>query len=161
MHPYWEHSDSKMKIFLLASMLLLLWAISCNKDKETSGLTIIGGSVCGWCAGSDSVIINESRLNYRNMRSCDHYAYSKVSHMEKSEWDNLTELIDLDAFNNIHLNTCNVCVDGCDKWITIRNGSYSHTIRFGYQDSVAIEPIRLLADRLDSLREAYRNVDDK
>jgi len=113
-----------MKVFLLASMLLLLWAISCNKDKETSGLTIIGGSVCGWCAGTDSVIISEYRINYRNMQSCDHHAYSKVSHMGKSEWDKLNAIIDFDEFNNIHLNSCNVCFDGCDKWITIRNGSY-------------------------------------
>jgi hypothetical protein len=145
-----------MKVFLLANMLLLLWAISCNKDKETSDLTIVGGSVCGWCAGSDSVIINEYKINYRNMHSCDHHAYSKVSHMEKSEWDKLTGIIDFDEFNNIHLNTCNVCVDGCDKWITLRNGSYSHTIRFGYQDSSAIQSIKPLVDKLDSIREAFR-----
>jgi hypothetical protein len=145
-----------MKVFLLASMLFLLWAISCNKEKETSGLTIIEGSVCGWCAGSDSVIISEYKINYRNMHSCDHHAYSKVSHIEKSEWDKLTGIIDFDEFNNIHLNTCNVCVDGCDKWITLRNGSYSHTIRFGYQDSAAIQSIKPLVDKLDSIREAFR-----
>ena len=144
-----------MKIFLLASMLLLLWAISCNKDKETYNLTIVGGSVCGWCAGSDSVIISEYKINYRNMHSCDHHAYSKVAHIEKSEWDKLTGLVDFDAFSNIHLNTCNVCVDGCDKWITLRNGSYLHTIRFGYQDSAAIQSIKPLVDKLDSIREAF------
>jgi hypothetical protein len=145
-----------MKVFLLASMLFLLWAISCNKEKETSGLIIVEGSVCGWCAGSDSVIISEYKINYRNMHSCDHHAYSKVSHIEKSEWDKLTGIIDFDEFNNIHLNTCNVCVDGCDKWITLRNGSYSHTIRFGYQDSAAIQSIKPLVDKLDSIREAFR-----
>lgn len=145
-----------MKVFLLASMLLLLWAISCNKDKETSGLTIVGGSVCGPCAGTDSVIISDYRINYRNMNSCDHHAYSKVSHMGKSEWDKLNAIIDFDEFNNIHLNTFNVCVDGCDKWITIRNGSYSHTIRFGNQDSAAVQPIKRLVDKVDSLREVYR-----
>jgi hypothetical protein len=145
-----------MKIFLLVSMLLLLWAISCNKDKETSGLTIVGGSACGWCGGKDSVIINEYRLNYRYMNPCDHHAYSRISHMEKSEWDELTGLIDLDSFSSIHMNTCNVCADGCDKWITIRNGSYSHTIRFGYQDSAMLQPIFNLVEKLDSLREIYR-----
>jgi hypothetical protein len=145
-----------MKVFLLASMLLLLWAISCNKDKETSGLTIVAGSVCGWCAGTDSVIISEYRINYRNMQSCDHHAYSKVSHMGKSEWDKLNAIIDFDEFKNIRLNTCNVCVDGCDKWITIRNGSYSHTIRFGNQDSSAVQPIKRLVAKVDSLREVYR-----
>jgi hypothetical protein len=78
--------------------------------------------------------------------------------VEKSEWDKLTGIIDFDEFNNIHLNTCNVCADGCDKWITIRNGSYSHTIRFGYQDSAAVQPIKPLVDKLDSLREVYRTV---
>jgi hypothetical protein len=145
-----------MKIFLLSSMLLLLWAISCNKDKEASGLTIIGGSECGWCAGTDSVIISEYRLNYRNMNPCDHHAYSRVAHIEKSEWDQLTGIIDLDEFNNMHLNSCNVCFDGCDKWITIRNGSYSHTIRFGDQDSAAVLSIKPLVDKLDSIRDSYR-----
>jgi hypothetical protein len=145
-----------MKLLFLASMLLLLWAISCNKDKETSDLTIVGGSVCGWCAGSDSVILSEYKINYRNMHSCDHHAYSKISHMEKSEWDKLTGMINFDEFNSIHLNTCNVCVDGCDKWITLRNGSYSHTIRFGYLDSAAIQSIKPLVDKLDSLRKAFR-----
>jgi hypothetical protein len=145
-----------MKIFLLASMLLLLWAISCNKDKETSGLTIVGGTVCGWCGGTDSLILSEYRLNYRYMNSCDHRAYSRVSHMEKSDWDELTGMIDLETFSNMHLNTCNVCVDGCDKWITIRNGSYSHTIRFGYNDTAAVQPVFALVERLDSMRKIYR-----
>jgi hypothetical protein len=147
-----------MKAFLLASMLFLLWALSCNKDKdmELSGLTIVGRSACGWCAGSDSVIITEYNINYRLLLPCDHHAYSRVSHMTKTEWDELTGLIDLDAFNSIHLNSCNICVDGCDTWITIRNGSYSHTIRYGYQDSAAIEPIKPLADKLDSIRESFR-----
>jgi hypothetical protein len=145
-----------MKMLLLASMLLLLWAISCNKDKEISGLTIVGGSACGWCGGTDSVIISESRLNYRFMNPCDHHAYSKVSHLEKSEWDKLTGSIDFDVFNSIRLNTCNVCFDGCDNWITIRKGSNSHTIRFGYGDSIALQPIRSFVDKVDSLREVFR-----
>ena len=90
------------------------------------------------------------------MHSCDHHAYSKVSHMEKSEWDKITGMIEFNEFNSIRLNTCNVCVDGCDKWITIRNGSYSHTIRFGYQDSIVLQPVRSLADKLDSIREVFR-----
>jgi hypothetical protein len=147
-----------MKVFLLSSMLLLLWAISCNKEKETSGLTIVGGSECGWCGGADSVIISEYRINYRNMNPCDHHAYSKISHLEKSEWDELTGMIDLDAFSSIHLNTCNVCADGCDKWITISKGSYSHTIRFGIQDSVTVQPIMALVQKLDSLRGIYKNL---
>ena len=32
------------------------------------------------------------------MQSCDHHAYSKVSHMEKREWDKLTGIIDFDEF---------------------------------------------------------------
>jgi hypothetical protein len=150
-----------MKILLLASMFFLLWAISCNKDKEASGLTIVAGSVCGWCGGTDSVIISENRLNYRNMNPCDHHAYSQVSHLEKSEWDMLTGMIDLDEFKSISLNSCNICFDGCDKWITIANGSYSHTIRFGNQDSVAVQSIRPLVDKLDSLRETFRTGSEK
>jgi hypothetical protein len=147
-----------MKMLMSVSLLLLLWAISCNrdKDKDISGMTIVGGSACGWCAGADSVILNEYSINYRYMQSCDHHATSKVFHMEKSVWDNLTGLIDLDVFNSIRLNTSNVSFDGCDQWITIRNGSYSHTIRFGYQDSASLQRIRPLVDKLDSLREEYR-----
>lgn len=145
-----------MKVFLLASILLILWAISCNRDKDTSGLTIVAGSVCGWCGGIDSLIMSENSLNYRFMNPCDRHAYSMVSDIEKTEWDELTGMIDLDEFNHIHLNTCNVCVDGCDQWITIRNGSYSHTIRFGYGDLEAFLSIKPFADKLDSIREVFR-----
>jgi hypothetical protein len=109
-----------MKVLLLSSMLLLLQAISCNKDKDTSGLTIVAGSVCGWCGGIDSLFMSENSLNYR------------------------------------YMNPCNECVDGCDQWITIRNGSYSHIIRFGYGDSAALISIYPFADKLDSIREVFR-----
>ncbi len=89
------------------------------------------------------------------MHSCDHHAYSKISHMEKSEWDKLTGIIDFEEFNNIHLNTCNVCVDGCDKWITHQERILFHKIRFGYQDSAALQPVKLLVHKLDSIREAH------
>jgi len=145
-----------MKVILLASFLFLLWAISCNKEKDTTGMTVIGGAVCGWCGGLDSVIISEDRINYRWMNSCEHHAYSKIVHFQKSDWDDLTALIDMDSFSSIHLKTCNVCVDGCDKWITIKNGSLSHTIRFGDQDSASICPVKPLARKLDSIREALR-----
>jgi hypothetical protein len=145
-----------MKVLLMASMLLLLLAISCNKDKETSGMTIVSGSVCGWCVGMDSLIISDNRLNYRYMNRCDHHAYSRVSDMEKNEWDELTGMIDLDEFSLIHLNSCNECFDGCDQWITIRNGSYSHTIRYGYGDSAAYLSIKPFVDKLDSIREGFR-----
>jgi hypothetical protein len=145
-----------MKIFLLASMLLLLWAISCNKDKETSGLTIIAGSACGWCAGKDSVIISEYDIKYRYMQSCDHHAYSRITEMDKAEWDQLTRMINYDKFSHIHLNSCNVCVDGCDYWITIRSDSYSHSIRYGYGDSAAVQAIRPLIEKIDSIRQDFR-----
>jgi hypothetical protein len=145
-----------MKIFLLTSMLLLLWAISCDKDKETSGLTIVGGSVCGWCAGKDSVILSEYDIQYRNMKSCDRHAYSKITDMDKAEWDKITRMINYEKFSDIHLNSCNICVDGCDNWITIRNESYSHTIRYGYGDSAVLQAIRPLIEKIDSIRQDFR-----
>lgn len=95
------------------------------------------------------------------MDPCDHHAYSKLSHMDKQTWDELTRKVDLEIFSGIYLNSCNVCVDGCDKWITVRNGSYSHTIRYGYQDSAIITSIQPLVDQVDSLRESFRTRKDK
>ena len=149
-----------MKVFLMAGMLFLLWAISCKKERDTSGLVIIGGSVCGWCAGEDSVILSENRINYRFMDPCDHRAYSKLSHMDNETWNELTGKVDLEIFSGIYLNTCNVCVDGCDKWITIRNGSYSHTVRYGNQDSALIQSIEPLVNQVDSIRESFRSRKD-
>jgi hypothetical protein len=145
-----------MKIFLLASLLFLLWAISCNKEKDTSGLTIVYGFACGWCGGSDSLIITESNINYRKMHGCDHHAYSKVSHIDKSEWDKLNASVNLEEFGDIDLNSCNICVDGCDFWITIRDGSYFHKIRFGSLEMEALQPIRPFVNKLDSLMKIYR-----
>jgi hypothetical protein len=152
-----------MKVFLLACMLFLLWAISCNKDndKETPGLTIVYGSACGWCAGIDSLIITESGLNYRKMHTCDHHAFSKVTHIGKSEWDKLNASFSREDFDAIHLNSCNVCVDGCDLWITVRDGSYFHKIRFGSVDEETLQPIKPLVNMLDSLMQIYRPASEK
>ena len=77
--------------------------------------------------------------------------------LEKSEWDKITGIVDLDEFNSIHLNTCNVCVDGCDKWITIRNGPIPIQSVLDTRILLLIQPIKPLVDKLDSLREALQN----
>jgi hypothetical protein len=151
-----------MRTYLALTGLLLSIALTCSREKESlfkdRAITITEGTACGWCAGSDSVILSEDQLLYRFMNPCNHNAYSKVTHMDRAAWESLISKLDMDKFEAIDINTCYVCVDGCDTWITIKNGSDSHTIRFGIQDSLAIENIRPFVEQLDSIRTDQRSL---
>jgi len=70
----------------------------------------------------------------------------------KTDWDQLIEFLDKEEFQKIEINSCNVCADGCDTWITLNDGGNSHTIRFGSNDSLAIAEIQPFVDKLKEIR---------
>ena len=151
-----------MKRILFTIGLSILFILSCEKEEShhqngKGGLEIMTGTICGWCAGVDSLIITEDKMNYHYINPCDESDYFKDTITEKSKWDELIKLIDLEEFLKITINTCYVCVDGCDTWISIKNDSTSHTIRFGYSDSLTIQNIKPFVDKLDSIRTRFRN----
>jgi hypothetical protein len=147
-----------MQRFTLTVIISIVLMLSCEKGKDDNEFMIAMGTVCGWCGGSDSLVITEDKTSYEYNSPCDNNDLSRNGLTGKSEWDELIELLDMDKFQNININTCYVCVDGCDTWISVKSGSVTHEIRFGFEDSTAIMDIRPFVDKLDSIRTAFREI---
>jgi len=140
---------------VLPVLLLCLYACACENENERNKgeLTIIAGGICGWCAGIDSVVITKDLTSFE-FANCD----SKISKSEatkESDWNELKNSLDLGEFREINLNTCYVCADGCDIWIEIRSASFSHRIRYGYNDSIAVSEIEPFLEKVHSIRRRY------
>ncbi len=152
-----------MKNFLFFVIFLTVCLDSCKKpekinlNKENSSLVIRAGFMCGWGSGEDSLIISSTMIKYV-------YSVPAKSHIPEinqtrfttvTDWKNITNAININNFLKLNYNTCNVCVDGCDEWISIKNDSVSHQIRFGY--GLKIDSIKPLQDILSQLRSEFRN----
>jgi hypothetical protein len=136
--------------------------IKCNKNEptpakeENNSLVIKSGFMCGWGAGQDSLVISSTMIKY---------VYSVPSNSQvpeiikerpttATEWNNILNSINLNNFLNLNYNSCNICFDGCDEWITVKNDSISHQIRFGM--GLKIDSIKPLQDILSQLRTEFR-----
>jgi hypothetical protein len=145
----------RIKLIIIISIVLVL---SCEKEKGDNEFVISIGTVCGWCRGSDNLTITEAKTSYEYLSPCDNNDFSRYALTGKNEWDELIELLDMDKYQNININTCYVCVDGCDTWLSVKNGSVSHEIRFGFEDSTAIKDIEAFVDKLDSIKTEFRKI---
>jgi hypothetical protein len=82
-------------------------------------LVIKAGYMCGWGSGQDSLIISSKMIQY--VYSVP--ANSQIPEVNKArpttpaEWNNILNSINFNNFLNLHYNSCNICVDGCDEWI--------------------------------------------
>ena len=136
--------------------------ITCNKTennlsiKDDTSLVIKAGFMCGWGTGEDSLIISSTMIKYVYIVP----ARSLVPEINKArpttttEWNNILNSINFNNFLNLNYNSCNICVDGCDEWISIKNDSISHQIRFGL--GFKIDSIKPLQDILSQLRSEFR-----
>lgn len=153
---------SIMKNSLLFLLLSSFCLISCNKkenidlNEENSSMVIKAGFACGWGTGEDSLIISSTIIKY--VYSVP--AKSRVPEINQTrftttaDWKNITDAIDLNNFLKLNYNTCNICLDGCDEWIAIRNDSIFHQIRFGL--GLKIDSIKPLQDLLSQYRSEFR-----
>ncbi len=143
-----------MNKLLTATLLLAFVMVACEKSdvEKNDGIQITIGSVCGWCVSSDSMVITSTKMAYTTYSPCDTTNEKKQYETNAKDWKELTNLLDYEEFEKIDINTCYVCADGCDTWITVKNGESSHSIRFGYPDSLTIQPIIPFINKLDSLR---------
>lgn len=149
-----------MKSNVLFPISLAFAVLSCSESKEfqleKSDLVIKAGTVCGWCAKNDTLIISGKTYKYVNYIQCSttNPAVKKTGQLETLEQEALIGKIDFGEFKKLELNSCNVCVDGCDDWITIKSGSETHTIRFSRNDS-KLQPIKAFVDQLNTLKAKY------
>ena len=149
-----------MKNILFIFSILILLFTSCQKDDNeinNDQLIIEMGSICGWCAPGDKLVMTKSNTEFNLIFPCDSSNIDINEITKSSDWDNLIGLLDKEKFSNVDINTCYYCADGCDNWITITDDNYTHKIRYGYEDSTALISIKPFVDKLDSIRLSYRD----
>ena len=144
-----------MKKICLIPGIIAIFFLSCEKSSYDE-LEISMGSVCGWCAGSDSLHITSEKTHYNYTKLCT-ADFSIDEQTSRKDWDELVDILDIREFEKINLNSCFSCVDGCDTWICINHNSGSHQIRYAYYDSLEISSIRPFIDKLEAIRTSIRS----
>ncbi len=146
------------KSFLFVGFAIIV--ISCTEKVDSErpsydSTNIIFGHVCGWCAGADSLFITDVSMTHTAINYCDDITSKEQQTIHPDTWNNLIQLLDLEEFLNISINTCYVCVDGCDTWIRVTNDSITHMIRFGHRDSLIVKPVQPFIDALYTIRQEF------
>jgi hypothetical protein len=146
-------------IFLALPVVLL----SCIKTDlnigshkaDSSGLTVKAGFVCGWGSGTDSLEISnvEIKYSYYVPSSSSEAVIRKSRSVSEVEWTEILNAVNKAEFAKLDYQTCNVCFDGCDEWISVEQDTYSHKITFGKGSS--IETISNLQSKLADLRAEF------
>jgi len=146
--------------YSISILVLILICSSCTDktyDENTnSDIVIKTGTVCGWCTINDTLTISGHNLRYVNYVNCNTSKASieKSGELTSSEFGTLLNLLDYNELKKLDLNSCNVCVDGCDDWIFYKNGLQTHYLHFGTNDP-KLQPIRAFLDRLNSIKSQY------
>ena len=127
-----------------------------KKYDEPIDIVIKTGQECGWCGGMDSLTITKLNSSYAFDSPCPEIEDKKRNaKTDSTEWNELLATLDWDEFNQVQVETCAVCTDGCDTWISVEKNHQTHRIRFT-EYSTEIEPIRPFVEKLDSLIEEFR-----
>lgn len=146
-----------MKKFIWLS--IVVFAIgACTKsiiDTQESDFVIKTGTVCGWCSQNDTLTIDGNKIRYVNFIQCNNTnpSVNNTGVLDKTTMEQLRS-VDFEAFKKLDLNSCNVCFDGCDDWISIKNGAEMHTIRFGRNDP-KLKPKKSFVDQLNAVKATY------
>jgi hypothetical protein len=104
--------------------------------------------VCGWFPNYDSISIDSESLKYYNYCMADKPA--KEYPITCDEWSLLLSKLDVEAFGKLNINTCNICVDGCDISISVKDLNQYHRIKFGPNQIPAT--IKEFVDAIEILR---------
>jgi len=154
----------KRVIAILAGMCLLFSACdeTIPENGETSGLKISSGSICGWCAGGDSLVLTQGKYDFVAFNPCSEWVYiiRKSGALTSKQWSDLLSEFNYEEFSAVDINTCNVCADGCDNWIEIELNEQKHRISFGqsHTDSVAIMSILPFIGKLNELKDELTTI---
>jgi hypothetical protein len=144
-----------MKLSIQLLLILFCLLSSCKKSEHNSDMLIKAGFICGWGSGTDSLEISQTGIKY------SYYIPSKSNlpiivktrSVSENEWVEILSDVDIDTFMRLNYQSCNVCFDGCDEWITIRNDHISHMIRFA--KDLKIDSISGLQNKLTELRAEF------
>ena len=150
---------------MLRKFLIIITAIalvfSCTYDSlddrnNNSDVTIKTGTVCGWCTLNDTLTITRNSVRYVNYANCstNKPSIEKRGQITKIELDALLAKLDFTELKKLDLNTCNVCVDGCDDWISFKKGTETHYIRFTRNDP-KLQAIQTFIEQLYAIKSEY------
>jgi hypothetical protein len=151
--------NMRTKFILPIIGLMLFGCLKNNNDDtpENSDLIIKSGFVCGWGTGTDTIEISKTTIRYVYYipKQSQQPQISKSRTLSESEWNEIKSDVNMDEFTRLTYNTCNVCVDGCDEWIFIRENESSHKITFG--QGAKIDTISKLQSKFAQLRKEFFN----
>ena len=144
-----------LSLFLI--FIITLFLSNCKKTEltPTSDLTIKAGFMCGWGSGEDSLVISQTRVTYVYYIPAQSQlpVINKSRPVSESEWTEIINDINLNDFVKLNYQSCNICVDGCDEWISIQDENISHSIRF--DKGKQIDTISKLQTKLAELRSEF------
>jgi len=148
-----------LAIFTFGALLSCSKVVENNIDKGTKkierpNLVIKTGQICGWCSGEDTLAITMETIHFKTSK-CGSDIIEDILNTKTNEWNTLVSNLDLEAFSNINSNTCNVCADGCDKWIIIEEGDYYHRISYSPLNTNVVAPVQEFVAVLDSIRHMH------
>ena len=145
-----------MRLLFSMTILICLIGTSCEEDDRVN-IVIKTGRDCGWCGGSDSLVITKFTSRYEFYSNCDVPGNKERDAItNREEWNELLSRLNWDDFKEINVNTCARCADGCDTWIFIEKNDEIHRIQFT-ENSPEIEPIQAFVERLAAVHEEFRN----
>lgn len=145
-----------MRTIILTVAVFCFLGSSCEDEKNGHHIVIKTGRACGWCGGSDTLTITKAVSAYDFTNPCDENKNKeREEQTAPGEWSELLGTLNWNDFKKVNVNTCALCADGCDTWITIQNGPLTHQIRFT-ENSVEIEHIRTFVERLKAHHEEFR-----
>ena len=141
------------------SVIIILLMSGCSKTTlptaTLNNIQIATGRQCGWCAGKDSLTMNQSVTEYIYEAPCDDSDIAKKENTNTTTLEELVNLLDFEAFKKIEINSCDICFDGCDTWVWVKKGNEYHRIQFGASDSAVIQSILPFLVKLESVKKNY------
>lgn len=147
------------RFLVYTTVFSVFFPLACKKNNsipDESSLQISLATACGWCAPGDSLKLNRQDARYLYFpSSCseEHETFDMSTNGE--DWEQLVSLLDIEKFDALDLNYCNVCSDGCDIRATVKQGNYSHSISYGSSDNEAVASIRPFLKKLEAIKVGY------
>jgi hypothetical protein len=140
---------------LIFTMLSVFQGCIKYQTVSNSEMNITAGFVCGWGSGMDSINISRKSITYRYWvpATSPDPVINKTRPVTESEWTEISSFINLTEFLNLDYQSCNVCFDGCDEWISVQNENISHKITF--EKGMEIKDISKFQAKLASLRDEF------
>ena len=139
--------------------VVLLMSFGCKtvqtERTDNTSLVVKAGYICGWGSGEDSITVSQKEIKYIYYipRKSQQAQITKTRPTTDAEWSEISDAVNIENFVKLNYNTCNVCADGCDEWISIQKGKVSHKITF--DKGAKIDSISKLQVQLAKLRAIF------